>query len=68
MPISVNVDRGRCQGHGRCFADCPEVFDSDDAGFAVVTRPDPPPSLEPKLHRAASGCPEGAINVVVRRA
>jgi ferredoxin len=26
----VSVDRTRCQGHARCVAFAPEVFESDD--------------------------------------
>ena len=34
--MRVTVDADRCEGHARCWAVCPEVFDLDDEGHAVV--------------------------------
>src|SRR4051794_35394352 len=30
--MRVHVDDERCEGHGRCYATAPEVFDADDLG------------------------------------
>ena len=34
--MRVVVDREKCQGHNRCYALAPEVFDVDDLGFAFA--------------------------------
>jgi ferredoxin len=61
--MKVSVDEDRCQGHARCWAICPEVFDLDDEGHAVVITPDVPSELEAKAREAADNCPERAITV-----
>lgn len=61
--MRVSVDEDRCQGHARCWAICPEVFDLDDEGHAVVVQPDVPAELEARAREAADNCPERAITV-----
>jgi ferredoxin len=62
--MKVHVDPDKCQGHNRCFAIAPELFDVDDLGQAhelndgVV-----PPGEEEKARLAAANCPEFAITV-----
>jgi ferredoxin len=62
--MRVRVDPERCQGHNRCFALAPEVFDIDDFGQSherndgVV-----PPEHEEKARLAAANCPEFAIAI-----
>ena len=34
--MRVKVTEGRCQGHARCLALVPEIFDLDDEGYAFV--------------------------------
>jgi ferredoxin len=46
--------------------DCPDVFDSDDEGFAVVTMPVVPGELVDPVRRAEAACPESAISVEPR--
>lgn len=62
--FEVTVDADRCQGHNRCFAIAPEVFDVDDLGNAFVigdgTVDD---ALGAKARQAAANCPEYAITV-----
>lgn len=60
----VTVDAEKCQGHGRCNSLCPEVFDSDVDGFAVVLTPEVPAEHEESAVRAGGSCPEGAIEVI----
>ena len=62
--MRVSVDADRCEGHARCWAVCPEVFDLDDEGHAVVKVADVPADLEDKASDAARNCPERAIEVV----
>ena len=61
--FTVEVDREACQGHGRCYDLCPEVFDSDDDGFAVARVGPLTSELGDKARFAARNCPEGAISV-----
>jgi ferredoxin len=59
--MRASVDENRCQGHARCWEICPEVFELDDEGHAVVTTPEVPTELEAKAREAADNCPERAI-------
>ena len=34
--MKIQFDREKCQGHGRCYALAPDLFDCDDEGYAVV--------------------------------
>lgn len=61
--MRVSVDADRCEGHARCWALCPEVFDLDDEGHAVVRQAEVPAHLEDKARDAARNCPERAIEV-----
>ena len=61
--MKVSVDEDRCQGHARCWSICPEVFELDDEGHAVVVQPEVPAELEAKAREAADNCPELAITV-----
>ena len=60
--MKVHVDQDKCQGHNRCFAIAPELFEVDDLGQShelnggVV-----PPDLEDKARLAVANCPEFAI-------
>jgi ferredoxin len=62
--MRVHVDADKCQGHNRCYAIAPELFDVDDLGYAheldggVV-----PPGQEEKARLAVANCPELAIEV-----
>ncbi len=61
--VRVTVDGRRCQGHNRCVAACPEVFEADDYGYSVVKLPEVGPELEGKVRLAEANCPENAISV-----
>jgi len=60
--MRVHVDQEKCQGHNRCFAIAPELFDVDDFGQShelndgIVL-----PDQEDKARLAAANCPEFAI-------
>jgi ferredoxin len=63
MRVAVNSEL--CQGHNRCYALAPELFDVDDYGNAVVLGDgEVPPELEEKARLALSNCPEYAITIV----
>ena len=62
--MRVHVDPARCQGHNRCYAIAPELFEIDDLGNAhEVGDGLVPPGLEEKAQLAAANCPEFAITV-----
>jgi len=63
--LRVRVDRERCQGHARCFALAPELFELDqwgngrERGDGAVPAP-----LEQKARLAQANCPELAITII----
>ena len=62
--MQVHLDSGKCQGHNRCYALAPELFDVDDYGQAVLlVEDDVPEDLQSKARLAASNCPEYAITI-----
>ena len=61
--MQVVLDQDRCQGHNRCYALAPEIFDVDDYGVAVLLNDGVvPPGLEDKARLAIANCPEFAIS------
>jgi ferredoxin len=62
--VRVLLDTEACQGHNRCYALAPELFDVDDYGQAVLIGDGSvPPGLEDKARLAVANCPEYAITV-----
>ncbi|MAN33836.1 MAG: ferredoxin [Acidimicrobiaceae bacterium] len=62
--MRVFVDEEKCQGHNRCFAIAPELFDVDDYGTAFALNDGAvPEELEDKARLAAANCPEFAITI-----
>jgi ferredoxin len=64
VTVKVCVDRQRCQGHARCVALAPELFELDEfgEGHAIgdgVVRPD----LHDRADLAKANCPESAISI-----
>jgi ferredoxin len=63
--VRIRVDPDKCQGHGRCYALVPELFDVDDYGQSTVVGDGTVPvELEEKAHLAIDNCPEYAIELV----
>ena len=64
VPMKVSVDPDKCQGHSRCYALVPELFDVDDYGYSSAKGDGTvPPELAEKARLAAANCPELAITV-----
>lgn len=63
MTFSVVIDPERCQGHGKCILDCPDVFDCDENGYGVVTVSAVGEELRAAVDRCVAGCPERAIGI-----
>ncbi len=62
--MRISVDPDKCQGHSRCYALVPELFDVDDYGYATARGDGTvPPELADKARLAAANCPELAITV-----
>jgi ferredoxin len=62
--MRIRLDSEKCQGHGRCYALSPDLFDSDDEGYAVLKLDgEVPPALEHAARLAADNCPEFAIEI-----
>lgn len=62
--MRISLDPETCQGHGRCYALSPDLFDSDDDGYAVLlVDGEVPAGLEDAARLAADNCPEYAITV-----
>ena len=62
--MRVFVNEEKCQGHNRCFAIAPELFDVDDYGTAFALNDGVVPAeFEDKARLAAANCPEFAITI-----
>lgn len=65
--MRVTLDAEKCQGHGRCYAMAPDLFDADEEGYAVLLVDAPDGQLAPEQEQAAilaaENCPEYAIEV-----
>jgi ferredoxin len=62
--VHVHVDDSKCQGHNRCYALAPELFDVDDFGQAhEIGDGAVPVGLEEKAQLAFANCPEFAITI-----
>ena len=63
--VRIKVDPDLCEGHNRCFALAPDLFEVDDYGLSnarnggLVT-----PGREEQARLAIDNCPEFAISVV----
>lgn len=62
--LRVRIDSERCQGHNRCCAVAPELFEADDLGNARVKGDGTvPPALAEKARLAVKNCPEHAVRM-----
>lgn len=62
--MRIILDKDKCEGHGRCYALAPELFDFDDEGYAVLkVDAEIPEGCEERARLAAANCPEFAITV-----
>ena len=62
--MKVHVDAERCQGHGRCYALAPDLFEPDDLGNgSEVGDGSVPPDRQDTARLAAANCPEHAIEI-----
>jgi ferredoxin len=65
----VHVDQERCQGHNRCSAIAPDLFEIDDYGTAhAVGDGTVPEGRERAARLAVDNCPEYAVSISDDRA
>lgn len=63
--MRIVLESDKCQGHNRCYALAPELFDVDDYGQSVLlVDGEVPAELVEKARLAAANCPEFAIKIV----
>ena len=63
--MRIKVDPELCEGHNRCFALAPDLFEVDDYGLSrALNEGVVPPSLDEKARLAVDNCPEFAISIV----
>jgi ferredoxin len=64
--VRIRVDPAKCQGHARCFALVPELFEVDDYGLSSVKDDGAVPTeLEERARLAIENCPEFAIEEII---
>jgi ferredoxin len=64
LTVKVEIDPGRCQGHGRCYDIDPGLFGDDNEGYGRVLGVGlVPPDQEHAARIAAASCPERAITL-----
>ena len=63
--MKVKVDSEKCQGHNRCYAIAPGLFQVDEYGYSTP-RGDGKltPETLPLAQKAVANCPERAIEIV----
>lgn len=61
--MRVVVDRDRCQGHGVCESEAPEVFSVSKKGVLTVVAGTPPESSRGPVEQAVRFCPTGALTI-----
>lgn len=62
--MRLTIDANRCEGHARCLARAPEIFDvDDDQGRSLLLLEEIPEELEESARNAVDACPERAISV-----
>lgn len=60
--MRVDVDHGKCQGHNRCVAAAPDLFEVDDYGTASAKGDGiVPAGREAAAELARDNCPEYAV-------
>lgn len=57
--MKITVERGKCEGYGKCVQAAPKVFQLDDKFISIVV--DPKGDSDEKIVLAAKVCPTKAI-------
>lgn len=62
--MQVKCNKEICQGHGRCAAMAPEVFQLDSNGYLDTEVIDVPEGLEDQAKLGVASCPEEALSLI----
>jgi ferredoxin len=63
--MRIRVDPDKCQGHNRCKATAPELFQIDRFGNSSAAGDGRVPrELEGKARLAVANCPEFAVEII----
>lgn len=61
--MRLAIDPNKCEGHARCIARAPELFDVDDDGFGIVLVEELEEQQHADARSAVNACPERAITL-----
>ena len=61
--VRIDIDERQCQGHARCNAVGPDVFDIDDLGYLTTRSKDVAEDLADEARKGAAACPERVITI-----
>lgn len=61
--IRLAIDGAKCEGHARCVARAPELFDVDEDGASFPLSEEIPDDQLDDARKAADACPERAITL-----
>lgn len=61
--LRMQVDFGRCEGHGLCVDSAPEMLGLSDEGDLLVLRETVPAGQMEQAHQAVRVCPVAALAV-----
>jgi ferredoxin len=62
--VKVRIDEAACEGHGRCLAIAPALFELDELGTSsLIGDGSVSPADEELVRLAAANCPEFAIGI-----
>lgn len=59
--MRIRVLRDKCQGHARCWAQSPDIYELDDEGYIVAGDIDVAEGSERAAWLGAKSCPERAL-------
>lgn len=61
--MRIQVKPNVCQGHARCYALAPQIFQLDDSGYILPDDIEVPEGQEALALRGVRSCPEKALVV-----
>lgn len=62
--MKIKVHHEKCQGHARCWAMAPAIFELDDEGYITPGDIDVREEDERIAWKGAKSCPERALEIV----
>jgi ferredoxin len=62
--MRIEVDFGKCTGHGICESIAEDVFEVDDDGSVRIHGDQRPESDRGRMQRAVTQCPAAALSMV----